>query len=105
VGRAPKATNSGSTILCEIAATIARTPDTYLHALYQRIARRRGKPRAMMAVAHSLLVSIYYMLRDQKPYEELGSDYFDQLQAQHLERHYVRRLEALGFQVTLTSAS
>jgi len=105
VRRAPKATNSGSTILCEIAATIARTPDTYLHALYQRIARRRGKPRAMMAVAHSLLVSIYYMLRDQKSYEELGSDYFDQLQAQHLERHYVRRLEALGFQVTLTSAS
>ena len=59
----------------------------------------------MMAVAHSLLVSISYMLRDQKPSEELGSDYFDQLQAQHLERHYVRRLEALGFQVTLTSAS
>ena len=59
----------------------------------------------MMAVAHSLLVSIYYMVHDQKPYEELGSDYFDQLQAQHLERHYVRRLEALGFQVTLTSAS
>ena len=105
VGRAPKATHSGSTILCEIAATIARTPGTYLHALYQRIARRRGKPRAMMAVAHSLLVSIYDMVRDQKPSEELGADYFDQLQAQHVERHSVRRLEALGFQVTLTSAS
>ena len=71
----------------------------------QRIARRRGKPRAMMAVAHSLLVSIYYMLRDQVPYQELGPDYFDQLHTHQLERHYVRRLEALGFQVTLTSAS
>src|SRR5437763_307695 len=93
------------TILCEVAATIARTPGTYLHALYQRIARRRGKPRAMMAVAHSLLVSIYHMLRDQVSYQALGADYFDQLQAQQSERHYVRRLEALEFQVTLTSAS
>jgi transposase len=59
----------------------------------------------MMAVAHSLLVSIYYMLRNQVPYQELGPDYFDHLQAQRLERHYVRRLEALGFQVTLTTAS
>jgi hypothetical protein len=55
----------------------------HLHALYQRIARRRGKPRAMMAVAHSLLVSIYSMLRDQVCYQELGPDSFDQLQAQH----------------------
>ena len=48
----------------------------------------------MRAVAHSLLVSIYSMLRDQVAYQELGPDYFDQLHAQHLERHYVRRLEA-----------
>ena len=104
-GASTKGNKQLKTILCEIAATIARSPGTYLHALYQRIARRRGKPRAMMAVAHSLLVSIYYMLRDQVSYQELGPDYFDQLHAQHLERHYVRRLEALGFQVTLTSAS
>jgi transposase len=104
-GAITKGNKQLKTILCEIAATIARTPGTYLHALYQRIARRRGKPRAMMAVAHSLLVSIYYMLRDQVPYQELGPDYFDQLQAQHLEHHYVRRLEALGFQVTITPVS
>jgi transposase len=59
----------------------------------------------MMAVAHSLLVSIYFMLRDQVPYQELGPDYFDRLQAQQLERHYVRRLEALGFTVTLAPAA
>jgi transposase len=92
------------TILCELAATIARTPGTYLHALYHRIARRRGKPRAMLAVAHSLLVSIYSMLRDQAPYHDLGPDYFDHLQARRLERHYVRRLEGLGFEVQLTPA-
>jgi transposase len=104
-GATTKGTTHLKTILCEIAANIARTPGTYLHALYHRIARRRGKPRAMLAVAHSLLVSIYFMLRDQVPYQELGPDYFDHLQAHQVERHYVRRLEALGFQVTLTPAS
>src|SRR5215467_2597601 len=104
-GASTKGNKQLKTILCEIAATVARTPGTYLHALYQRIARRRGKPRAMMAVAHSLLVSIYHRLRDQVSYQELGPDYFDQLHTQQLERHYVRRVEALGFQVTLTSAS
>lgn len=104
-GATTKGNTQLKTILCEIAATIARTPGTYLHALYHRIARRRGKPRAMLAVAHSLLVSIYFMLRDQVSYQELGPDYFDHLQAQRLERHYVHRLEALGFTVTLTPAT
>src|SRR5260221_2976015 len=104
-GATTKGNTQLKTILCEIAATIARSPGTYLHALYQRIARRRGKPRAMMAVGHSLLVSIYSMLRDQVPSQDLGPDYFDHLQAQRLERHYVHRLEALGFQVRLTPAS
>jgi transposase len=103
------ATTTGNTqlktILCAIAATIARSPGTYLHALSHRLARRRGKPRAMLAVAHSLLVSIYSMLRDQVPYQDVGPDSFDHLQAQRLERHSVRRLEALGFQVLLTPAS
>jgi transposase len=104
-GAATKGNTQLKTILCEIAATIARSPGTYLHALYHRIARRRGKPRAMLAVAHSLLVSIYHMLRDQVPYQDSGPDHFDRLQAQRLERHYVRRLEALGFEVQLTPAS
>ena len=99
----PKGNSQLKTILCEIAATIARSPGTYLHAFYHRLARRRGKPRAMLAVAHSLLVSIYHMLRDQTPYQDLGPDHFDRLHVQRLERHYVRRLEALGFEVQLTS--
>jgi len=58
-----------------------------------------------LAVAHSLLVSIYSMLRDQASYQDLGPDHFDHLHTQRLERHYVRRLEALGFEVRLTPAS
>jgi hypothetical protein len=56
-----------------------------------------------MAVAHTLLVIIYHVLRDGRPYQELGDDYFDQLDAARLERRHVHRLEQLGFTVTLTS--
>ncbi len=86
-GATTKGTIQLQTILCEIAATIARSPGTYLQAFSHRLARRRGKPRAMLAVAHSLLVSIYHMLRDQVPYQDLGPDFFDHLHAQRLEHH------------------
>ena len=89
------------TVLCDLAANTARQSGTYVHALYHRLARRRGKARARLAVAHSLLVAIYYMLRDHVPYQELGADYFDQLQTHRLQRHDVRRLEELSFSVTL----
>jgi hypothetical protein len=58
----------------------------------------------MLAVAHSLLVSIYHMLRDHVPYQDLGPDDFDHLRTHQLERQYVRRLEALGLAVTLALA-
>jgi transposase len=107
-GAATKGNSQLKTILCEIAATSARSPGTYLHAFYHRLARRRGKPRAMpramLAVAHRVLVSIYHLLRDQTPYQDLGPDHFDRLHVQRLERHSVRRWEALGFEVQLTSA-
>jgi len=105
-GATTKGNTQLKTILCEIAATVARSPGTYLHAFYHRIARRRGKPRAMamLAVAHSLLVSSYPMLRDHLPSQDLGPDYFDHLRTHQLERQYVRRLEALGFAVTLAPA-
>jgi transposase len=73
-------------------------------AQYHRIARRKGKRRAVMAVAHSILVIIYHVLREKKPYEELGADYFDRLDTEHVQRYYVRRLEQLGYSVELSSA-
>jgi hypothetical protein len=55
-----------------------------------------------MAVAHTLLGIIYHMLRDHMPYTDLGPDYFDRLDKAHVERHHVRRLEQLGYLVTLS---
>jgi transposase len=89
-------------MLGEVAWSAARSKGTYLHAQYHRLARRRGKHKAVMAVAHTLLVMIYHVLKTGRPYHELGADYFDRLDAARLERHHVRRLEQLGFTVTLT---
>jgi transposase len=89
-------------VLGEAAWVIARSKGTYLHEQYQRIARRRGRNRAALAVAHSVLVIAYYVLRDKKPFVELGPDYFDKLDAERLQRHHIRRLEQLGYKVTLT---
>jgi transposase len=89
-------------VLGEVACSLARSRGTYLHEQYHRIARRRGKQKAIVAVAHSVLVIIYHMLRDKRPYQELGADYFDKLDAARIERHHVRRLEQLGYTVTLT---
>jgi transposase len=91
-------------VLGEVVWTIAHTRDNYLVAQYRRLSKRRGVHKAVVAVAHSVLVVIYHMLRDQRPYTDLGADYFDQLDAARLERHHVRRLEQLGYTVTLTPA-
>jgi transposase len=89
-------------VLCEMAWIISRMKDNYLSAFYHRMARRRGKKRAIIAVAHKLLIIIYHMLKDNKPYQDLGGDYFDQRDATRIERRAVQRLEQLGYTVTLT---
>jgi transposase len=88
-------------VLCEVAWVISHTKGTYLSAFYHRIARRRGKKKAIVALAHKLLVIIYHVLSTKKPYEELGADFFDQLDKARIERRSVQRLEQLGYTVTL----
>ena len=87
--------------LMESSWAIGRTQDTYLSALYHRMARRRGKKKAVVAVAHTMLVIIYHMLKHQLEYHELGADYFDRLNLTYIKNNFVKRLEGLGFKVTL----
>jgi len=87
--------------LIQAAWAAARSKDTYLGAQYQRLVRRRGKKKAVVAVAHSILVIAYHVLRNQTSYRELGADYFDRLNLTHLKRYHLRRLENLGFKVTV----
>jgi transposase len=79
--------------------------DSYLAAQYRRLVKRRGDKKAIVAVAHSLLVIAYHVLRDGQSYRELGSDYFDHLNAQRLTRYHTKRLAALGYVVTLTKSA
>jgi transposase len=92
-------------IMGEVAWAAIKKRETYFHAQFHRVARRRGRQKAAVAVAHSLLVVIYHVLRTRRPYTELGVDYFDQLDAGRIKRHHVHRLEQLGYTVTLTPAA
>jgi transposase len=87
--------------LIEAAWAATRKKGSYLSALYHRLVVRRGKKKAIVAVAHRLLVIIYHMLKDQTSYRELGSDHFNKLNAAYVQRHHVKRLESLGFKVIL----
>ncbi len=87
--------------LTEAAWAASHTKNTYLSAQYRRLAARRGKKRAIVAVAHTILVSAYHLLAHVRPYNELGPDYFDRLDPQRLTRHLVHRLEQLGHKVVL----
>jgi transposase len=85
----------------EIALAASRAKGTYLNARYHRLVRRKGHNKAIVAVAHAMLVIIYSLLKHKIPYKELGGDYFDKLNVMHVKRHHIRRLESLGFKVTL----
>ena len=87
--------------LVEAAWGAARTRDTYLAAQYHRLAARRGAKRAIMAVAHSILVIVYSLLRNGGEYQELGGNYFDERNRLATIRRAVRRIEGLGYQVEL----
>jgi transposase len=87
--------------LAEVANVVSRTKGTYLAAQFRRIAARRGKGRAVVAVGHSVLVAIYHMLTTHEPYRDLGADYFDDRQREQVQRRLVHRLERLGYAVTL----
>ena len=103
-GRTGKGNPWLKSALVEGAHAAARTKDTYLSAQYRRLAARRGKKRASMALAHTLLVSIYYFLRDGSDYRDLGGNYFDQRSQFSTVRRSVQRIERLGYKVTLEAA-
>jgi transposase len=100
-GRTRRGNRSLRRGLCQAAWAAAATHDTYLSALYHRLAARRGKKRAIMAVAHAILVIAYHLIARRQTYQELGANHFDLLHAERLKRRLVRRLEGLGHRVIL----
>lgn len=91
--------------LVEAAHAASHTKNTYLAAQYRRIAARRGQKRALLAVAHTILVALYHMLQRREPYQDLGNNYFDERDKAAVQRRLVQRLEKLGFKVDLQPAA
>ena len=93
------------TALVEAAQAANHCKNSYLSAQYHRLAIRRGGKKATIAVGHSLLVIVYHVLTEQKDYEELGGNYFDEWDCRTVQKRLVHRLEKLGWEVSLTPAS
>lgn len=99
-GKTRKGNQALRQALIQIAHVASKTKDTYLAAQYRRIAARRGKKRALVALGHTVLVIVYHILTRRQPYHELGVAYFDQLDRQRVEQRLVHRLERLGYTVS-----
>jgi len=87
--------------LVQAAHAAGRSKDNYLAAQYRRLSARRGKKRAAVAVAHSILVIAYHLIERGTEYVDLGATYFDQRKKDTVQQQLVRRLEKLGFKVAL----
>jgi len=90
--------------LIEAARAASRAKDTYLSSQYHRIAARRGANRAAVAVAHSILIIVYHILKRKQPYIELGPTYYEEKKRNMIIRQSLKKLESLGLKVTVESA-
>ena len=97
-GKTTKGNKALKTILTQCAKSARSVKQSYFSAQYQRIAARRGKNRATLAVAHSMLIAIYHMLKNSMPFRDLGADYYDSFNRDRKIQGYLKRLKALGWE-------
>jgi transposase len=100
-GRTTKGNRPIGAALNQAAWAASRTKDTFLKARYHRLAARRGKKRAIVALGRSILVSIWHMLSRREPYQDLGADYYDQRRKETKVLYLTKQLTRLGFAVQL----
>lgn len=89
-------------MLVQAAWAATRTKGTYLGARYRRMASRMSKKKALIAVAHAILVSIYHMIKKKEPYKELGADYLENLHKERTIKRLKKRIESLGYEVAVS---
>ena len=90
------------TTLIECAQSAIRHKDSYFFAKYSKIAARRGGKRAIVAIAHSMILAIYHVLLKKQHFCDLGSDYFNTIFAEKIKQRNIKSLEKLGFTVSLS---
>lgn len=86
------------------AHSAVKVKSSYFYAQYTKICARRGKKRACLAVAHSMLIAIYHILKDDVPYQDLGADYYNQFNRESKINAYLKKLKALGWQTPTATA-
>ena len=103
-GKTRKGNTLLRTALVICAQGASRAKGSFFAAQYSRLMIRRGKNRAKMAVAHSLLIAIYYIIRDRVPFHDLGEDYYNRFNTENKIKMYIKKLEDLGVSVNVEAA-
>lgn len=102
-GKPTKGNSYLRSVLVQVAWVLTRMSDNYLSAQFHHLRPRLGSKKAVVAVAHSVLVVVYHVLAKQEPYQDLGPDYFHKQDKEQQARRFVRQLETLGYHVELAS--
>ena len=92
-------------ILTEFAWVTVKMKGTYLSAKYRSLVGRRGQKKALIAVGHKILIMCYHILKNKVPYKELGESYLDERKKNRITKSYIKRLNSLGYTVTLKEAA
>lgn len=104
-GRTTKGNITLKTTLIQCAHGASKRKGTFFYAQYQRIKMRRGSKIAAMAVAHSILVAVYHMLKDNVPFYDLGSDFYNKFNREKKIRSYLNKLSELGYDLTAVTVA
>ncbi|OPY56035.1 MAG: Transposase IS116/IS110/IS902 family protein [Pelotomaculum sp. PtaU1.Bin035] len=104
-GRTRKGNKKLRSALVEAARAAARTKNTYLSSQYHRLAARRGKNRAAVAVAHSILTIACHIIKRKQPFIELGPTYYEEHKRDTVIKQSIKKLESLGYKVTVESVA
>jgi transposase len=91
--------------LVEAANGAGRKNGTYVQAQYRQLTRRKGRKRAAVAVAHTTIVIAYHVIKEQRPYSDLGADYLDRRRSEAMERYMVKQLRARGYTISRQEAA
>ena len=104
-GRTTKGNITLKTTLIQCAHGASKRKGTFFYAQYQRIKMRRGSKIAAMAVAHSILVAVYHMLKNNVPFYDLGSDFYNKFNREKKIRSYLNKLSELGYDLTAVTVA
>lgn len=83
--------------------TLMKEVIKHIDEITERIAMRRGKKRAITAVAHSILIAIYYMIKEDKEYKDLGANFYNQFNTEKKANAYIKKLKELGYDIQINA--